>query len=337
MGNKYMSKTYYRVSNQWTKILEPSDKEHYILNSSGESVQIQLTDQATEDNVLDTSHPFTIGGLISQLHVPTNQYLYAKVVSDNADTAILTSGYEPISKDEQEEIKASINALGIELMKLSSRVTKGHIKDIHHTIDYKLFLREFLQTSYDTHTQLAALFKHVTGLNFRLFAAERFMRDFRQQFANLEMRLDEFGDFKKFKQKVENIDITLGSMVATVNNINQKLNDLIPKIEEGWQDYDALVKEHINPLKDKVDDLLNDFTDLNNAMSTFVEENSPMDIENAFTEFIKNVDYNMVRPITALKNFLVDLAWKVDYRHTLDINAELPEYLEDLDATVEHE
>lgn len=317
----------YVVTKDWTKLFDPKNQHMYLYNGTGITVRIVTTDKELHLDTLNQSKYFTLGGSIGQYHVSPNKYVYASLADSKSDAeAVIIGSDSLLSSSEQSELKEHIVALGVEVMHLSNRVTTGQVSQRRHLTDYELMIREFLDSTKNIQTNVADLYYHIFRLSNRLLTVERYVFEHRSSIASLASKLAILGDVNKLKMKIDTLDMDLGAVSNTVTNINNKLNDLIPKVEEGWQDFNELITEHIDPLKEQVEDLNFDFRDLNNAMVELVSAHTPTEIENAFVQFIKHVDDDMVDPITALKNFLVDLAWKMDYRHPISLEMSMTDY-----------
>ena len=303
-----MAKQYIRVGTEWAELFDPQTDPTYLLNASGTSIQFWFS-QAKITDFTAIQHPFTVGGLISQAVAPAGSFIYAKALKESVigDTVVVADD-KKINTAEADDVREELDMLGVQVMRLSQRVSNEEIRMENHMLSYTLFLREFFDNAGSTQSSIISLSTQMMRLNMRIFAAERFIQAYRRQYNNLLFRIDDIETGGAINKKVDKMATELNTVMATSNNINAKLNDLIPRIEEAWSDYDQLVKEHVEPLKEEVKVLSTDFTSLNNAMVKFVSANTPEAIEREFLKLIASASDEMVGPITSLKNSLVELA-----------------------------
>ena len=329
-----MAKHFLRLSNKWSELVTPTDEVLYLFNSSGSPVKVILSDKQEETSGLDSTkyRPFTIGGTIAQLHAPET-YIYAKAMIPDSSEIVVATSDTRIDVNDQEGIKDDIDRLTVEVMRLSNRVTSNQI-DQHKLIGhYRIFTSQMIYSHIWNSKALTRTTKQILYLHKRLFAAETYIHQHRKDWINLQYRLEDILNVGDVAKRLDELSTQASRTAVEVSNLTTRLNELVPRIEEAWADYDQLVKEHITPLTEKVDDLHEDFIALNNAITRLAEKHTPEEIELVFDEIIKQTSEEMVAPLTGLKNFLVELsiasidnrrqdvelATKVDYSDNLDL------------------
>lgn len=305
-----MAKKFLRVSNNWTEIVNAATENLFLYNGSGSAVKIYLssTPYTTEDfTSIPLDDTFTIGGTITQFCVRDGQYAYAKASIADGDEIIVTVNNSRIDNDEQTAITDTISTLTTQMMHLSNRVHSNQLDQLRFLGHNTLFVQQMLNSHMWLSKSYAVFNNQILKLHNRLFAAERFVDEYRRKWHDMEIQIADVLELKGLAQDIVNMESQIYQTAATVNNLNGTLNDLIPRVEEAWADYDQLVKEFINPLAETVDTLHQDFISLNNAITHLTEEHTPEEIEDTFQEIIRGVNSNMVPPLTGLKNSLVEL------------------------------
>lgn len=335
------TKQYLRVTDTWQQMVLPTEDPTYVVNVSGATVKLQLLDTLPLSNENLDEHTFTLGGVISQFKVPVNMYLYAKAVTPIPSSEIIQAtivtdtSYMDIS--DVNAIQEDINRLAVEVMKLTNRVSDTETKNISQDLDYSIFVREFLDSNNKIHESLA----HNANINLtlltRLMSAETVLSAYRKRLGDIEGSLSTIGNTTDMATKIEELSNSLTRVNTTITNINNLLNnDLIPKVEEGWADYDKLVKENITPLKTDVADLTSDMSIMNNTITRLTSHHTAQEIEAAFAEILATAPEDMVAPLTGVKNALVSIVLleqetdalaaavvqKINYTDVLDISSD---------------
>lgn len=327
-----MAKELLRVSNQWIELVTPEAGSKYFFNSSGYPVKFILSDTAQDPESLDYSKlkPFTVGGSISQFHV-SSKYTYAKAVVEDNNQVVVAVDSNKIDVLDQDQLRTDLDALTLAVMKLTNDTGLEQLAQLKLNSHFRLFIAQMLRT----HTWISNMFsvyaQHTLKLHKRLFAAETYIAQHRKDWANLQIQIADLLEIDDLAGDLEDVQNKISQITAEVSGLTTRLNELVPRVEEAWADYDALVKEFINPLADQVDVLQQNFLSLNNTITKLTNEHTPEEIEEAFEEIIRHVNSEMVLPLTGLKNFLVELciatqdnarqdiqiAGKVDYTDTV--------------------
>lgn len=308
MEKRSVAKQFLRVSNKWTEILTPTEHNTFLFNSSGYPIKVHISDKAVDDPSIDSRYTtFTMGGTIAQMCIDKANYAYAKASIDDGKEAIVVASGQRIDQENQDAITTAIDNLSTQLMHLSNRVTNNQIDQLHFLGQNAIFVRQMLNSHTWMTKSFAVVNNQVLNLHNRLYAAERFVDEYRRKWISMEERVEEVLQLKGLAENIVKLENQIYETATTVNNINGTLNDLIPRVEEAWADYDKLVKEFINPLAEEVDILHQDFISLNNGITHLTDEHTPEEIEDTFQEIIRSVNSSMVPPLTGLKNALVEL------------------------------
>lgn len=331
-----MAKELLRVSNQWIELVTPTAGRKYFFNTSGYPVKFILSETSQDVERLDYSNlkPFTVGGSIAQFHVD-NKYTYAKAMVKNNEQVVITVDDNKIDVLDQDQLRNDLNELTLVVMKLTNATGKERIEQLKLNSHFRLFITQMLHTHVWISDMFATYAQHTLKLHKRLFAAETYIAQHRKDWANLQFKLSDLLEVGDLAGQLEKVQTQIIQTTAEVSGLTNRLNELVPKVEEAWADYDELVKEFINPLAEQVDTLQQNFLSLNNTITKLTNEHTPEEIETAFDEIIRHVNSEMVLPLTGLKNFLVELclatqdndrqdeqiAGKVDYKDSVVLNS----------------
>lgn len=329
-----MARQLLRISSDWTEVLTPESDNHYLYNSSGVSIKVIVSDTAIDTSTIDSGNyrPFTIGGSISQMRA--DKYAYAKAMVEEDKEVIITTDENKIDILDQVIITKQLNTLMLEMMKLTNRVNSSRLEQIDNDHRYGIFIRQMIYSQMRMSKAINEDSNHILALHKRLYAAERYIWKHRAEWAVLKSTVDELAKIGDIDSRLTKLETSVTSVTAEVAGLTTRLNELVPRVEEAWADYDELVKGFIEPLGEQVDGLEKDFRDLNNSITQLTNEHTPEEIEDAFEALIRHVDEDMVPPITGLKNFLVELclatqanvrqdlaiSTKVDYSDTVLMN-----------------
>lgn len=331
-----MAKELLRVSDQWIELVTPDAGRKYFFNTSGRPVKFILSETSQDTTKLDYSNlmPFTVGGSIAQFHVD-NKYAYAKAMVENNEQVIITVDDTRIDILDQEQLRNDLNELTVAVMKLTNTTGKERVEQLKLNSHFRLFITQMLHSHVWISDMFAVYAQHTLKLHKRLFAAETYIAQHRKEWANLQFKLEDLLEVDDLAGKLEEVQTKLAQTTAEVSGLTNRLNELVPRVEEAWADYDELVKEFINPLAEQVETLQQNFLSLNNTITRLTNEHTPEEIEEAFNEIIRHVNAEMVLPLTGLKNFLVELciatqdnnrqdeqiAGKVDYKDTVVLSS----------------
>lgn len=331
-----MAKELLRVSDQWTELVTPDAGRKYFFNTSGRPVKFILSETSQDTTKLDYSNlmPFTVGGSIAQFHV-NNKYAYAKAMVENNEQVIITVDDNRIDVLDQEQLRNDLNELTVAVMKLTNTTGKERVEQLKLNSHFRLFITQMLHSHAWISDMFAVYAQHTLKLHKRLFAAETYIAQHRKEWTNLQFKLEDLLEVDDLAGKLEKVQTKLTQTAAEVSGLTNRLNELVPRVEEAWADYDELVKEFINPLAEQVETLQQNFLSLNNTITRLTNEHTPEEIEEAFNEIIRHVNSEMVLPLTGLKNFLVELciatqdnnrqdkqiSGKVDYKDTVVLSS----------------
>lgn len=313
---------YLRVSDTWELLLGPREVPNFLANVSGTTVLVQLSNTQLTNPALTETYALAVGGTIPQLQVGADQYLYAKAYVGDAGTsttATVTVGENRLDMTDVAAIRDTITTIAAQVMRLSQRVTSNELKLDADDLIFEHIRRNWLYTDTARQKSIAQLSKQIIILANRLFSAESILLKFRLEFPGVKLQLEDLAD--KFEtsgnQQLAEVVTKVNNISAQLDAVTARLNTLEPKVEEGWQDYDNLVKETITPIKNDLSDLTRDFNFLNNSLVTLAATYTDAEIDAAFTVLLKDASAQMQTPLTALKNCILELRHAVDYADNL--------------------
>ena len=319
MEKKFMAKQFLRVGTQWTKIADPAAAPRFFMNISGNSIQIQFSKEEV-DTFGSFTHPFTVGGLISQIKSAPTDYVYARAQSTSPQGIVVTDT-QRINLVDADNYRADIDALTLQVIKLTRRSVDTEITDVHQHIDYVLAMRELLDLNTKTSLFGTTLQNQTLMLNRRLFAAECLIQKFRNTFTELKCDIKSIQD-DSVSGSLASLKVSVSNLVTTVTNLVNRFNALTPKVEALYTETTGGIEEAITPLQASVAALKNDFDELNNALVWLSSENTVAEIEAAFNVIIRQIPDNMYEPIEALRDILVKLALITDKNNSQDTEIE---------------
>lgn len=314
---------YLRVSDTWELLLGPREVPNFLANVSGTTVLVQLSPSQLTNPALTEAYALAVGGTIPQLKVGPEQYLYAKAyVADTetgSTTATVTVGENRLNTGDIAALRDMIATVAAQVMRLSERVTDNEIKLDADDLIFEHIRRNWLYTDTARQKSIAQLSKQIINLATRLFSAESILLKFRLEFPGIKIQLADLID--RFEtsgnQQLAEIITKVNSISVQLDAVTSRLNTLEPKVEEGWQDYDTLIKETITPIKTDLSDLTRDFNFLNNSLVTLAATYTDAEIDAAFTLLLKSASEKIREPLTALKNCILELRHAVDYADNL--------------------
>lgn len=312
-SNKY----YLRVANSWLRLFTPSGNARYIANTSGLTIRLLFSNtpldvvNINDDNV----HYFTVGGNIGQIVAENTKYVYARAVTDDpVIQGTLITDTESIVDDDLTEVRDSVEFLSVQLMKLSSRVSKQEIKAIDHGVDYELFVRQFLDTTAHQHMQISAIHKHIATIWEELLLAEKFIQNHRVEYAALREMIDNIrsSDEGNIRAEVELIKADIVNILSNYADVTDAITDIRNDLSTTDQKYDNLLNDEISPLRRKITELMNKLATLNNALATLTVDHTAEEINALFDDFIVTAPADMVPVVTAIRDDIIAIVSRGD-------------------------
>lgn len=312
-SNKY----YLRVANSWLRLFTPSGNARYIANTSGLTIRLLFSNtpldvvNINDDNV----HYFTVGGNIGQIVAENTKYVYARAVTDDpVIQGTLITDTESIVDDDLTEVRDSVEFLSVQLMKLSSRVSKQEIKTIDHGVDYELFVRQFLDTTAHQHMQISAIHKHIATIWEELLLAEKFIQNHRVEYATLREMIDNIrsSDEGNIRAEVELIKADIVNILSNYADVTDAIADIRNDLSTTDQKYDNLLNDEISPLRRKITELMNKLATLNNALATLTVDHTAEEINALFDDFIVTAPADMVPVVTAVRDDIIAIVSRGD-------------------------
>lgn len=312
-SNKY----YLRVANSWLRLFTPSGNARYIANTSGLTIRLLFSNtpldvvNINDDNV----HYFTVGGNIGQIVAENTKYVYARAVTDDpVIQGTLITDTESIVDDDLTEVRDSVEFLSVQLMKLSSRVSKQEIKAIDHGVDYELFVRQFLDTTAHQHMQISAIHKHIATIWEELLLAEKFIQNHRVEYATLREMIDNIrsSDEGNIRAEVELIKTDIVNILSNYADVTGAIADIRNDLSTTDQKYDNLLNDEISPLRRKITELMNKLATLNNALATLTVDHTAEEINALFDDFIVTAPADMVPVVTAIRDDIIAIVSRGD-------------------------
>lgn len=312
-SNKY----YLRVANSWLRLFTPSGNARYIANTSGLTIRLLFSNtpldvvNINDDNV----HYFTVGGNIGQIVAENTKYVYARAVTDDpVIQGTLITDTESIVDDDLTAVRDSVEFLSVQLMKLSSRVSKQEIKAIDHGVDYELFVRQFLDTTAHQHMQISAIHKHIATIWEELLLAEKFIQNHRVEYAALREMIDNIrsSDEGNIRAEVELIKADIVNILSNYADVTDAITDIRNDLSVTDQKYDNLLNDEISPLRRKITELMNKLATLNNALATLTVDHTAEEINALFDDFIVTAPADMVPVVTAIRDDIIAIVSRGD-------------------------
>lgn len=299
-----MAKTYLRVAHDWTKLFDPREKIVYMMNISGNPIQLLFTDTTT---LPKHPYPFTLGGTIGQITAAFNKYVYARAAAEDTEGVVICSD-TTIDLHDTETMQSEMDLLGREIIKLTQRVTKTELKNVEQSVNYRTLLRQFLEGKNKMMAQVANLNLNDFKLLSRLFNAEMLIYQFRTKVTNLDALLSNLQDVLKYSQDLGSLTVKITGISAEVAALSNKLNYYVPLIDKSYADYSKMIEREVTPLKSQVSRLDANFSSLNNSLITLGSNHSATEIEQAFTALESSVPADELAAVEMIKENLVSIA-----------------------------
>jgi len=309
------NKHFLRVTNNWTKIAEPDDKNNYFANVSGISIQCVFSDNAIEDTSTintDENHPFTVGGTISQLCTYGKKYVYARALGlSETEQAAVMIDTERMTVDDVANVQEEVQTIAVELMKLTKRVSTNRLDNIDHAIDYELFIRQFIDSTAAHHIQFTELHKHIATLWEELFLAEKYIQQHRSDYASLKDVVDHIktgggsgnidsAELQKLRDEVANVVLGVSDCTNTVENLRKQ-------VQANTDGITSINTNELPPIKTTVNKLSDNLAALNNALVQMTTNHTVDEIKDIFNDLVISVPSESIGSVTAIRNFIIDI------------------------------
>lgn len=309
------NKHFLRVTNNWTKIAEPDDKNNYFANVSGTSIQCVFSDDAIEDTTaINTSevHPFTVGGTISQLCTYGKKYVYARALglSETEQAAIMIDA-ERMPVDDVANIQEEVQTIAVELMKLTKRVSTNRLDNIDHAIDYELFIRQFIDSTAAHHLQFTALHKHIATIWEELFLAEKYIQQHRSDYASLKDVVDHIKangtGSGADSEEVQKLRDEVANVILSVTDCTNLVDSLKKQVQTNTDNITDINTEELPPIKTTVNKLSDNLAALNNAFVQLTTNHTVTEVNDIFNDLIVSVPSESIGTVTAIRDFIIDI------------------------------
>lgn len=309
------NKHFLRVTNNWTKIAEPDDKNNYFANVSGTSIQCVFSDDAIEDTTaINTSevHPFTVGGTISQLCTYGKKYVYARALGlSETEQAAIVIDAERMPVDDVANIQEEVQTIAVELMKLTKRVSTNRLDNIDHAIDYELFIRQFIDSTAAHHLQFTALHKHIATIWEELFLAEKYIQQHRSDYASLKDVVDHIKangtGSGADSEEVQKLRDEVANVILSVTDCTNLVDSLKKQVQTNTDDITDINTEELPPIKTTVNKLSDNLAALNNAFVQLTTNHTVTEVNDIFNDLIVSVPSESIGTVTAIRDFIIDI------------------------------
>lgn len=309
------NKHFLRVTNNWTKIAEPNDKNNYFANVSGTSIQCVFSDDAIEDTTaINTSevHPFTVGGTISQLCTYGKKYVYARALGlSETEQAAIVIDAERMPVDDVANIQEEVQTIAVELMKLTKRVSTNRLDNIDHAIDYELFIRQFIDSTAAHHLQFTALHKHIATIWEELFLAEKYIQQHRSDYASLKDVVDHIKangtGSGADSEEVQKLRDEVANVILSVTDCTNLVDSLKKQVQTNTDDITDINTEELPPIKTTVNKLSDNLAALNNAFVQLTTNHTVTEVNDIFNDLIVSVPSESIGTVTAIRDFIIDI------------------------------
>lgn len=310
------NKHFLRVTNNWTKIAEPDDKNNYFANVSGTSIQCVFSDDAIEDTTaINTSevHPFTVGGTISQLCTYGKKYVYARALGlSETEQAAIVIDAERMPVDDVANIQEEVQTIAVELMKLTKRVSTNRLDNIDHAIDYELFIRQFIDSTAAHHLQFTALHKHIATIWEELFLAEKYIQQHRSDYASLKdvvehIKTNGTGGSSADSEEVQKLRDEVANVILSVTDCTNLVDSLKKQVQTNTDNITDINTEELPPIKTTVNKLSDNLAALNNAFVQLTTNHTVTEVNDIFNDLIVSVPSESIGTVTAIRDFIIDI------------------------------
>ena len=310
------NKHFLRVTNNWTKIAEPDDKNNYFANVSGTSIQCVFSDDAIVDTAAintDEVHPFTVGGTISQLCTYGKKYVYARALGlSETEQAAIVIDAERMPVDDVANIQEEVQTIAVELMKLTKRVSTNRLDNIDHAIDYELFIRQFIDSTAAHHLQFTALHKHIATIWEELFLAEKYIQQHRSDYASLKdvvehIKTNGTGGSSADSEEVQKLRDEVANVILSVTDCTNLVDSLKKQVQTNTDNITDINTEELPPIKTTVNKLSDNLAALNNAFVQLTTNHTVTEVNDIFNDLAVSVPSESIGTVTAIRNFIIDI------------------------------
>ena len=310
------NKHFLRVTNNWTKIAEPDDKNNYFANVSGTSIQCVFSDDAIEDTTTintNEAHPFTVGGTISQLCTYGKKYVYARALGlSETEQAAIVLDAERMPVDDVANIQEEVQTIAVELMKLTKRVSTNRLDNIDHAIDYELFIRQFIDSTAAHHLQFTALHKHIATIWEELFLAEKYIQQHRNDYASLKDVVDHIktngtGGSSADSEEVQKLRDEVANVILSVTDCTNLVDSLKKQVQANTDNITDINTDELPPIKTTINKLSDNLAALNNAFVQLTTNHTVAEINNIFNDLVVGVPSESIGTATAIRDFIIDI------------------------------
>ena len=310
------NKHFLRVTNDWTKIAEPDDKNNYFANVSGTSIQCVFSDDAIEDTTTintNEAHPFTVGGTISQLCTYGKKYVYARALGlSETEQAAIVLDAERMPVDDVANIQEEVQTIAVELMKLTKRVSTNRLDNIDHAIDYELFIRQFIDSTAAHHLQFTALHKHIATIWEELFLAEKYIQQHRNDYASLKDVVDHIktngtGGSSADSEEVQKLRDEVANVILSVTDCTNLVDSLKKQVQANTDNITDINTDELPPIKTTINKLSDNLAALNNAFVQLTTNHTVAEINNIFNDLVVGVPSESIGTATAIRDFIIDI------------------------------
>ena len=310
------NKHFLRVTNNWTKIAEPDDKNNYFANVSGTSIQCVFSDDAIEDTTTintNEAHPFTVGGTISQLCTYGKKYVYARALGlSETEQAAIVLDAERMPVDDVANIQEEVQTIAVELMKLTKRVSTNRLDNIDHAIDYELFIRQFIDSTAAHHLQFTALHKHIATIWEELFLAEKYIQQHRNDYASLKDVVDHIktngtGGSSADSEEVQKLRDEVANVILSVTDCTNLVDSLKKQVQANTDNITDINTDELPPIKTTINKLSDNLAALNNAFVQLTTNHTVAEINDIFNDLVVGVPSESIGTATAIRDFIIDI------------------------------
>lgn len=310
------NKHFLRVTNNWTKIAEPDDKNNYFANVSGTSIQCVFSDDAIEDTTTintNEAHPFTVGGTISQLCTYGKKYVYARALGlSETEQAAIVLDAERMPVDDVANIQEEVQTIAVELMKLTKRVSTNRLDNIDHAIDYELFIRQFIDSTAAHHLQFTALHKHIATIWEELFLAEKYIQQHRNDYASLKDVVDHIktngtGGNSADSEEVQKLRDEVANVILSVTDCTNLVDSLKKQVQANTDNITDINTDELPPIKTTINKLSDNLAALNNAFVQLTTNHTVTEINDIFNDLVVGVPSESIGTATAIRDFIIDI------------------------------
>ena len=316
-----MSKQFLRVNNIWTELLTPSDEKQHLANLTGEPIEIQFSNIRNLNIGAVVTPTFTIGGTIC---TPKNVYVYGKAKYSN-DVVILADK-DRIDLNDQETLSNTLDALTVQVMRATERITNLELAKAEHNSNYYWLLRYFLSNSNNSKQFDAWLTERTVKLDKRLFAIERYVTKHKEDYLEMKSVVDAFEASGINKESLTTLNNNITSVASEMTSVIGRLNTLEPQVNDYVVDINNTLKKTILPVQSELTNLHYDLNSLNNTVVVLASQHSKEDIEDAAEQLIKNYagsDETVKKVITSIRDLIIELMSKVDYADAIELSTNL--------------